>query len=135
MSPDRKPPGSPADWLARAQSNLSRANQPKPDDVFWEDLCFDAQQAAEKALKALLIKKGIAFRFVHDIGELISLLKKASIDIPKNVLDSVELTEFAVEARYPGPFEAVTEEEATRSIALAAAVVEWVTDKLSDKRI
>ncbi len=65
MSLDRKSPGSPEDWLARAQSNLSRANQPKPDDVYWEDLCFDAQQAAEKALKALLIKRNIPFRFSH----------------------------------------------------------------------
>lgn len=133
MSPDRKSPGSPDEWLARAQSNLSRAKQPKPDDVFWEDLCFDAQQATEKALKALLIHIGIPFRFVHDIGELLNLLKKADIDMPQKVLDAVELTEFAVEARYPGPFESVTEEEATRAIDLAAAVVEWVRDQLPGK--
>jgi len=60
--------GSSPDWLARARSNLARAQQPKPADVFWEDLCFDAQQAAEKALKALLLARRIPFRFVHDIG-------------------------------------------------------------------
>ena len=47
--------GSPYDWLNRARSNLIRAKQPKPDKVYWEDLCFDAQQAAEKAIKALLM--------------------------------------------------------------------------------
>jgi len=30
---------------------LALAKQPKPEDAFWEDLCFQAQQAAEKAIK------------------------------------------------------------------------------------
>ena len=39
--------GSPKGWLKRAKSNLIRAKQPKHEEVFWEDLCFDAQQAVE----------------------------------------------------------------------------------------
>lgn len=35
--------GLPSDWLRRAKSNLVRAKQPKPEDVLWEDLCFDTQ--------------------------------------------------------------------------------------------
>ena len=54
MQSDRNDPGSPSDWLKRAKSNLIRARQPKPEEVFWEDICFDAQQAAEKSLKALI---------------------------------------------------------------------------------
>ncbi len=69
--------------MRRAQSNLSRAEQPKPEDVLWEDLCFDAQQAAEKALKAVLLFAGIKFRFVHDIGELVTLLTKNGFNAPK----------------------------------------------------
>lgn len=53
MATDRGQVGTPRDWLGRAKSNLARARQPKPDEVFWEDLCFDAQQAVEKALKAV----------------------------------------------------------------------------------
>lgn len=130
MSPKAPIPGSAEEWMSRARSNLTRAQQPKPDDVYWEDICFDAQQAAEKALKALLIKKGIQFRFVHDIGELTGLLRKAGIEVPHRVLESVELTEFAVEARYPGPFEPVTEEEAETAIERAVAVVDWVQSKI-----
>jgi len=130
MSPKRFVPGSPEEWLSRALSNLSRAKQPKPDDVYWEDICFDAQQAAEKALKALLIREGIRFRLVHDIGELISLLKKAGIAVPESVTEAVDLTEFAVEARYPGPFEPVSEAEAEAAIQRATAVVYWVQSKL-----
>ena len=63
-------------WLKRAKSNLIRAKIEKLPDVYWEDLCYDAQQACEKSLKALLIFNEIKFRFVHDIGELINTLEK-----------------------------------------------------------
>jgi len=47
-------------WLRRARSNLARASQGQvAPDVLFEDPCFNAQQAAEKALKALLVLKGV----------------------------------------------------------------------------
>ena len=42
-------------------------------DVLFEDLCFDAQQAAEKALKAVLISGGRRFPKTHDLTELLHL--------------------------------------------------------------
>ncbi len=53
MPPERRPPDDPVEWLNRAKSNLERAKMAIPG-VYLEDLCFDAQQAAEKAVKALL---------------------------------------------------------------------------------
>jgi len=50
MQDNRKDLGSRYGWLKRAKSNLIRAKQPKHEEVFWEDLCFDAQQAVEKSL-------------------------------------------------------------------------------------
>lgn len=49
--------GTPEDWLKRAKSNLAIARQPKTEEIYWEDYCFETQQAAEKALKAVLIFK------------------------------------------------------------------------------
>ena len=57
MPPERFPPDDPREWLNRARSNLTRAKAKIPG-VYLEDLCFDAQQAVEKAMKALLIKYG-----------------------------------------------------------------------------
>ena len=55
------------EWLKRAKSNLARAKAGKvSEDILYEDLCFDAQQAAEKALKALCIVHGVKFSRVHD---------------------------------------------------------------------
>lgn len=60
MLPDRLPPDDPREWLNRAQSNVLRARMRMPG-VYLEDLCFDAQQAAEKAIKAVLIARSIPF--------------------------------------------------------------------------
>ena len=63
--------GTPEEWIRRAKSNLAIARGPASDEIFWEDLCFETQQAAEKALKAVLISRNILFRFVHDLAELL----------------------------------------------------------------
>jgi len=122
--------GSPRDWLRRARSSLARARQEKPDEVLYEDLCFDAQQAVEKALKALLVSRGVPFRFVHDIGELLEGVAAGGIRIPEGLRDASELTEYAVEARYPGLYEPVSEEEWRRAVTSAEAVVTWVESQI-----
>ncbi|MDZ7305362.1 MAG: HEPN domain-containing protein [candidate division KSB1 bacterium] len=57
----------------------------KPEEVVWEDFCFNAQQAAEKSLKAVLQYKGIVFRYVHDLDEFILQLEKNGIEVPDDV--------------------------------------------------
>jgi len=118
--------GAPAEWLRRAKSNLIRAQQPRPEGVCWEDLCFDAQQAVEKALKALLVYYHIPFRFVHDIAELLTLLEQSNVNLPEDVRLAASLSDYAVAARYPGPMEPVTEEEYREAVSLAEAVLRWV---------
>ena len=90
-----------------------------------EDLCFETQQAAEKALKAVLLYHSIQFRFVHDLAELLTLLEQRGITLPEDVRAAAQLTDYAVEARYPGPFEPVTDEEYAEALRLAEAVVNW----------
>jgi HEPN domain-containing protein len=122
--------GTPVEWLRRAKSNLIRAQQPRPEGVYWEDLCFDAQQAVEKALKALLVHRNIPFRYVHDIAELLTLVEQDGISLPEDVRLAASLSDYAVAARYPGPMEPVTEEEYQEAIALAEAVLRWVEQLL-----
>ena len=50
--PEKRPiPGSAKDWLARAESDLALARMPLPEESYYEDLCFHAQQAAENKSK------------------------------------------------------------------------------------
>ena len=126
--------GTPSEWFRRAKSNLIRAEQPRPEGVCWEDLCFDAQQAVEKALKALLVHHNIPFRHVHDIAELLTLLEQDGLSLPEDVRLAAGLSDYAVAARYPGPMESVTEEEYQEAVALSATVLRWVGQLLGPGR-
>ena len=134
MPTDRREMGTPEEWLKRAKGNLVRAKQPKPDEAFWEDYCFDAQQAAEKALKALLVHYKISFRFVHDIAELLTTLEQNGIRLPEQIRSGAELSDYAVEARYPGPMEPVTEGEYMEALKIAEDVFAWVEKKIFQLR-
>jgi HEPN domain-containing protein len=118
-------PGTPEDWLLRAKSNLALAGQPKPEGAFWEDQCFQAHQAVEKALKAVYIRRGLLFKFVHDIDELENGLAKSGLRIPPIVRRAIVLTRYAFEARYPGPYEAATEKDYRVALEMAQAVIDW----------
>jgi HEPN domain-containing protein len=126
--------GTPAEWFRRAKSNLIRAQQPRLEGVCWEDLCFDAQQAVEKALKALLVHCNLPFRHVHDIAELLTLLEQGGVSLPEDVRLAAGLSDYAVAARYPGPMEPVTEEEYQEAIALATTTLQWVEQELQHKQ-
>lgn len=134
MPPERRPPDDPIEWLNRAKSNFSRAtadfNLP---DVYLEDLCFDAQQAAEKAIKALLLHRGVVFPFVHDLAELVTVLQRSGQEVPKPIAEAARLTRFAVETRYPSLAEAVSREDYDRAITIAAEVIRWVEKHMLDK--
>ncbi len=111
------------EWLRRAKGNLALARQPKPAEALWEDLCFHTQQAAEKAIKAILTLRGIDFPKSHDIAELLALLSPA--EVPDDLWSADSLTEFAVVTRYPGRKPPVSEEEYRQAITLAEQVVRW----------
>ena len=68
-SPDRYSPDDPREWLNRARSSLAIAKN-RVTGVYLEDLCFEAQQAAEKAIKAVLMKQNIDFPYVHDLAQV-----------------------------------------------------------------
>ena len=123
--PNQRPPDDPWAWLDRSRSNLTRARHTHPD-VYLEDLCFDAQQAAEKALKGLLIHLEAAFPYTHDVADLITLIEDHDLPVPESVKDAAILTDYSVATRYPGVGEPVTEDEHARAVAIPLRVVEWV---------
>lgn len=106
---------------------MARADVP---GVYPEDQCFHAQQAAEKAVKGLLIMHGIGFPFVHDLAFLSSLLEETGEAIPDAILRTTDLTDYAALTRYPGPYEPVSEEECADAIDVAEAVVRWAEERV-----
>ena len=126
MARKRLAPNDPREWLQRAQSNLARAASPLPG-AYLEDFCFDAQQAAEKAIKAVFMAHGLTFPYIHDLGRLLTVLAQAGVRVPQYVREADQLTRFAVDARYPGLSSPVTQREHRRAVRIATGVLRWAT--------
>jgi HEPN domain-containing protein len=130
----RYPPNDPREWLNRARSNLAQAAMGATNpNVYLEDLCFSAQQATEKALKAVLILQEIPFPRVHDLGQLIGLVEQTCKSMPEFVREAARLTRYAVAARYPSFQEPVTLNQYRRALRLSTSVVEWAEELVNER--
>lgn len=93
--------GLPENWLRHAKADLALATSPLPKDGLYSTLCFHAQQAVEKSIKAILVFRGIDFPKVHSLTRLIDLLP-ADIHRSPFLIESARLTVYATVFRYPG---------------------------------
>jgi HEPN domain-containing protein len=118
----------PREWLRIAREDMAFA-EARITGVGFGLRCFHAQQAAEKAIKAVLLAEGVPFPFVHDLGRLLDTARKAGVPIPADVADADLLTDYATIARYPGNG-AVGEHEHARAVATAAAVLAWAAQRI-----
>lgn len=102
-SKPQKPPGSPGEWLSHAESDLRLARLAYSDEtIHFEQICFHTQQAAEKAIKAVLFAQHIDFPLTHDIEELLEIADTNGVVLSNSVQEAGQLTPYAVETRYPG---------------------------------
>ncbi len=127
--PERFPPDDPREWMNRARSDLTQAKSQVPG-VYLENLCFNAQQAAEKAIKGVMIACNIEFPYVHDLARLLSLLKEGGESIPATISRASLLTKYATITRYPGEIRPVSEAEYREAIVIAEAVVHWAEERI-----
>ena len=119
--------------LERSKSNMARTKAGKVSpDILYEDLCYDAQQTVEKALKSLCILYEILFPKTHDIAYLIELLEKEKVEVPKDLQVAKILTGYAVETRYPGDYEPVNEDDYSNAVQIAEKVLQWVEMKIEN---
>lgn len=93
--------------------------------------CYHAQQAVEKALKAVLIFAGVGFPLRHDLDQLRNLIP-AGWPLKQEHPNLGDLTEWAVEARYPGNWPDATDADARSAAAEARTVWEAVLRDLED---
>jgi HEPN domain-containing protein len=128
MSPDkaRKIPGSPDEWMDHAESDLRLAQLATGDaSIRREQVCFHAQQAAEKAIKAVLLFRQVEFPLTHDIEALMELAEESGLSLPDAVGDAGLLTPYAVEARYPGSWMDITASDVQEAIETAKRTLQW----------
>ena len=121
--------GRAGDWFKQARHDLRHARQSLDTEDF-EWACFAAQQAAEKALKALYEKAGADARG-HSVFALMQNLPV--IFSPGASLKELakELDKHYIPARYPNahpqgaPYEYYTRSEAERAIAQSEQILQF----------
>jgi HEPN domain-containing protein len=121
-------------WIATARGDLETARVLR-EAGRWAHACFHAQQAAEKAIKALWYLHDLD-PWGHSVLKLIEDLGAADPETYRFVADLREpagqLDRFYVPTRYPNglpdltPDEAYFERDAVAALDLAARVVERV---------
>ena len=108
-------------WLEQSAEDLAAARR-------LADLpslsAFHSQQSVEKASKALLVLRGIAFSKTHDIDILLRQL--AELGLSPGHMDTADLaalTRFAVDTRYPP--ESASSEEAADALSVVELFYRW----------
>ena len=120
-------------WMRFAEEDLRTAESLLADEErVPRHACWLAQQAAEKALKAGLVFHQIAHPFRHDLDALRNLLPEGW-ETKQEQADLAELTEWAVEARYPGDWPDATLGDARDAVAQARSVYESVRGDLEKR--
>jgi HEPN domain-containing protein len=99
------------------------------DPAYTDGVCFHAQQAAEKMLKALLVVRGIPFHKTHQLTYLLDLLQ-TSDGCGEAVRESAEkLQSYAVEVRYPDAGGDPTREDAMDALSCMETLERFVCER------
>jgi HEPN domain-containing protein len=121
----------PADWFRQAELDLAAARSSR-DASHHEWACFAAQQAAEKAVKALHESHGTE-AWGHSVSALLAVVD----EVPSGVSDSAKaLDKHYIPARYPNthpagaPGDLYTADESERALADAEKVIDHVRGRL-----
>jgi len=111
-------------WIEQAQHDIGIAETlVVHHSPYTDGICFHAQQAAEKALKALLVWFEIPFKKTHNLPYLAELLSD-KISIPENMHEGLEqLEDYAVDIRYPEAMTDPSDEQALKALAIAKYVL------------
>jgi HEPN domain-containing protein len=115
-------------WLAKADNDRLSARRLLDAGGPFDAVCFHAQQACEKALKALLASADAPIPRTHNLEDLqarsLAVVGKLTADALR-ALELSELTPYAVEMRYDVEFMPDAETAAT-AVATATQVVDLV---------
>jgi len=122
------------DWLRQATRDLEHARRSvELGDYEWA--CFAAQQAAEKAVKALYQKLGIEV-WGHSISRMLEHLPDEHRPPKELVEKAKELDRHYIPTRYPNlhpegaPMDYYTRADAERAVRYAGEILEFCRSKV-----
>lgn len=117
--------------MSYAEDDLRTAEALSGEVDVPRQVCFHAQQAAEKAIKSIFVFLQTEFPYTHDLDCLLGLLPEGW-PIKDEFADLSGLTFWATRGRYPGSPREATDEEADAAVKLARKVFETALKDLED---
>ena len=123
------------DWLRQAKRDLSHAEEDMKS-TFYEWACFSAQQASEKATKALF-QHLHASAWGHSITALTREMMKQFPEADKLIESAKNLDKLYIQPRYPNGFDSGTPEDyftksdAKRAIQDARRIIDFCESRIS----
>jgi HEPN domain-containing protein len=112
--------------LGKATDDLNPAKALASDPVQADHVIgFHAQQAAEKAIKAVLADRAIEIPGTHDLTYLVSLVPW---DVPAEIAELGWLTPWSVAWRYDNPAHGL---DRAKALASATSALDWAQDTLA----
>lgn len=119
-------------WIKKADKDLlSVERELSFEDPVTETVCFHCQQAVEKYLKAFLVYHQIYFTKTHKIADLLELCATVEFSFKDELEDADNLTDYAVEVRYPDVWLEPGIEAAEEALEIAKKVKEFVLNKIN----
>lgn len=119
-------------WLEKARRDFLTAQAGLDSGrPFTDIICFHAQQATEKHLKAYLLWHELDFPRTHALEDLVLLAAQKDADFLGLKDEVTMLTPYSVEARYP-EFEEPLLEDAREMVRIARGIREFVLLKLPE---
>ena len=123
-SPRRESVAAAIRWLEWAAGDLATAVAYRNDpSVPFRNSAYFAQQAAEKAIKAVILLDNRAIDRVHDL-EALSRDLPDDFAVPATIDELARLSDLAIDARYPDEGDTVDADTAARSIATATTILD-----------
>jgi HEPN domain-containing protein len=110
-------------WLEYAREDLAHGKMGAPH--FPRSATWNFQQAAEKALKAVLLHRGEAIPKSHDVAFILAAIMKVHPSANAIHEDVLTLAELSPAIRYPGDWPVLSASEVDGFAAAATAVVAW----------
>lgn len=92
-----------AEWLAKADEDYGFAsvNLDDQETSYFGLICFHYQQAAEKYLKAYIVKFDLSFERIHDLDRLRSICETHDVSFGELTDECIFLNDYYIETRYP----------------------------------
>ncbi len=116
-------------WLRYAEDDLRAAEVLLEQGGVPRASCFHAQQAAEKAIKAVFVFLQVDFPFTHNLDRLRDLLPDGWT-LKEDFPDLARLSAWAVEPRYPGDVIEATHHDAETAVEQARNIYETTLEDL-----